>query len=366
MPMEFTPEICGILFSALEQTDETLFITDAKGIIVYANPAFERLTGYTVNEAVGKNASILKSGDHTDKFYAEMWKTIAAGKTWTGRFINLRKDGTRYTDETIISPIRGGNAEITHYLALRRDITKEVALEEQLMQSRKMEALGLLAGQLSHDFNNLLTIIIGSMELVMEEIPQNGISMQLSRGILQASKESASLIKQLLIFARRQEYSPKVVNLNDIVTETSILLDRLAGKTIKIDYDLAQELSPVNMEPEQFKQALLNLVVNAKDAMPSGGAIKVATMNWVADKEISPSLKAGDYVLLEISDTGTGIPPETIGHIFEPFFTTKPKGKGTGLGLAAVYGVIQQHKGEIIAESRPGRTVFRIYLPKAA
>ena len=196
--MELDPQTCRIIIDALEQTSEAFFITDAAGIIVYANPGFERLTGYTVQEAVGKNAGILKSGENSDEFYANMWTTIKAGKEWTGRFINKRKDGTRGVDETRIAPIRDASGNLSHFLALRHDITKEAALEEQLMQSQKLEALGLLAGQLSHDFNNLLTIIIGSMELIMDELPKESAGMKLAQGILKTSKESANLIKQLI------------------------------------------------------------------------------------------------------------------------------------------------------------------------
>ncbi len=364
--MELAPKLYRTVFNALEKTTETFLITDAAGIIVYANPAFEGLTGYTIQEAIGRNASILKSGEHSREFYAEMWTTIKAGREWTGRFVNKRKDGTKYTAATRISPVQNDDGEITHFLAIRHDITRETSLEEQLMQSQKMEALGLLAGQLSHDFNNLLTIIIGSMELVMEDLPKESVSMKLSQGILQSSKASANLIKQLLIFARRQEYSPKIVNLNDIIKETQILLDRLLGTGVKLGYDLAPDLIQVNMEPEQFKQALMNLVINAKDAMPSGGSIKITTYNQTLNKAPGPEMKPGDYAVVEISDTGMGIPPGAIDHIFEPFFTTKPKGKGTGLGLSAVYGIIKQHRGAIVVESKPGAgAVFRIHLPKA-
>lgn len=354
------------VFDALEQTTETFFITDTAGIIVYANPAFENLTGYTLQEAIGKNANILKSGEHSSDFYSNLWSTIKAGREWTGSFINKRKDGTKYTSSARISPVRNGKGEVTHFLAIRHDVTRETALEEQLMQSQKMEALGLLAGQLSHDFNNLLTIIIGSMELIMEDLPKASVSMKLTQGILQTSKESANLIKQLLIFARRQEYAPKVVNLNDIIKETQILMDRLLGPAVKMEYSLAQDLVEVNMEPDQFKQTLINLVINAKDAMPSGGSIKINTFNQSLDKAPGPEMNPGNYAVVEISDTGQGIPHNVIDHIFEPFFTTKPKGKGTGLGLSAVYGIIKQHKGTIVVESTPGAgTVFRIHLPKA-
>ena len=365
--MELTPEICRTVLDALGQTTETFFVTDATGIIVYANPAFERLTGYTIPESIGKNANILKSGEHSPDFYAEMWSCIKAGREWTGRFINRRKDGIKYTSAARISPVRNGAGGITHFLSILHDVTKEMTREEQLMQSRKMTALELLAGQLSHDFNNRLAIIIGSIELVIEDLPKGSVSMKLAQGILQTSKASANLIKQLLIFASRQDYSPKITNLNGIINETGILLDSLPGAGVTIEYNLARDLAQVNMEPGQFKQALINLVTNAKDAMPSGGSIKISTFNQSIAQPDRPGIKPGDYTVMEISDTGPGIPAGTIGHIFEPFFTTKPKGKGAGLGLSIVYGIIKRHKGWIAVESEPGTgAVFRIYLPKAA
>lgn len=364
--MELDPQTCRIIIDALDQTSVALFITDAAGIIVYANPGFERITGYTIQEVVGKNAGILKSGENSDEFYAEMWTTIKTGKEWKGRFINQRKDGTRGVDETRISPIRDANGKLSHFLAIRHDITKEAALEEQLIQSQKMEALGLLAGQLSHDFNNLLTIIIGSMELVMEELPKESAGMKLAQGVLKTSQESANLIKQLLIFARRQEAEPVLVNLNDIISETMVLLNRLLGVNIKMEYSLAPDLAQVNMTPEQFKQVLMNLVINAKDAMPAGGVIKIRTFNHSVAKGAGHAMKSAEYAAVEVSDTGPGIPPGIREHIFEPFFTTKPKGKGTGLGLSTVYGIIQQHKGDILLTSAPGKgAAFTILIPKA-
>ena len=365
--MELDPKTCRIVIDALDQASEAFVITDAAGSIVYANPGLERLTGYTVQEALGKNAGFKKSGENSDKFYADMWAAIKAGKEWTGRFINKRKDGRVGVDETRISPVRDANGTLSHFLALRYDITREAALQEQLIQSQKMEALGLLAGQLSHDFNNLLTIIIGSMELVMEELPKESAGMKLAQGILKTSKESANLIKQLLIFARRQEAEPVLVNLNDIIAETRVLLDRLLGVNIKMEYSFAPDLVEVNMTPEQFKQVLINLVINAKDAMPAGGVIKIRTFNQPAPKSAAHAAKAAEYAAVEISDTGPGIPPGIREHIFEPFFTTKPKGKGTGLGLSTVYGIIQQHKGDILLESAPGKgAAFTIRIPKAA
>ncbi len=365
--MDLSAEIRGIVSDSLEQTSETVFITDAGGVIIYANPAFERLSGRAVPEALGKNAVILKSDEHPEAFYTGIWDTISSGKEWAGRFISRHKNGTKYISAARISPVRNGKGAITHYLALCRDITGEAELEERRTQSLKLDSLGLLAGQLSHDFNNLLTIVIGSIEVIIEDMPAQSVSLKLAQGILQASKESAGFIKQLLIFARRQEYAPKVAELNAVIGEAKEQLEGLSGPLHKLDYRLAPEPARVNAEPEQLKQALINLVMNAREAMPSGGTIKIATHNQCVKNGGAAGIKAGDYAVMEVSDTGHGIPPEAMEHIFEPFFTTKPKGKGAGLGLSAVYGIVKQHKGELVAESRPGRgAVFRIYLPKAA
>ncbi|MBU2573854.1 MAG: PAS domain S-box protein [Elusimicrobia bacterium] len=390
--MELTAETCALVFAALEQTSDTIFITDAEGKIVYANPYFEKLTGYKISEAIGKNANILKSGGHTKEFYAQMWNTIKNGKSWSGRFMNKRKDGAPYTEKVRISPVRDAKGAITHFISVRHDITRELALESQLTQGQKMEALGLLAGQLSHDFNNLLTIIIGSMELVKEDLKEGATGMKLAEDILKTSKESANLIKQLLIFARCQDAAPSVVNpvrdtgcfapktggikppaeafsngvnLNGAIKEAEILLDRLPGRNIKVEFELAPDLYQVIMDPEQFKQALMNLAINARDAMPQGGTIKISAFNFSAAPGGAPPLAPGQYAAVEVSDSGAGIPPEIMDHIFEPFFTTKPRCKGAGLGLALVYGIIKQHKGEILARSNPGKgAVFTIYLPK--
>lgn len=365
--MEPSTEIRGILLDALQQTSETFFLTDAKGMIVYANPAFERFAGCAAGEALGKSAGILKSGEQPEDFYSGILKTISSGKEWAGRFVSRHKDGNRAVSAVRVYPVRNGKGVITHYLARGRDITREAGLEERLARSRKLEAMGLLAGQLSHDFNNLLTIIIGSIEVIMEDMPAQSVNMKLAQGMLQAARESAELIKQLLVFARRQEYTPKIAVPNDAITEAKARLDRLPGPLYELDCRLDPGLARVNLEPEQFTQALIKLVMNARDAMPAGGTIRIATYNQCVQEGCESGVKAGDYAVVEVSDNGPGMPPEALEHLFEPFFSTKPKGKGAGLGLPAVYGIIKQHKGELIVGGKPGSgPVFRIYLPKAA
>lgn len=361
--MKHAAETRDILMNSVEQARETFFITSTDGTILYVNQAFEELTGYTSKEALGRNASILKSGKHTPEFYRDLWGTIQAGRLWSGRVTNRRKDGTLYTEEVRISPIIGKGGKPEYFLALRHDIARETQLEDQLRQAQKMESLGLLAGQLSHDFNNLLTVIIGSMELIIEELQPGSVGQRLSTEILRSSKESAGLIKQLMMFARKHDLRPVNVSLNEPVGELKVLLDNLLGKNVQVQYELAPDLVKVGIEPEHFKQAVMNLAVNARDALNGHGKIFLKTYNAGPDG-LPPSLQRGRYGVFELSDSGPGIPDEILPRIFEPFFTTKPKGKGTGLGLSTVYGVVRQNGGLVFASNRRGGgAVFTIYFP---
>lgn len=364
--MKLSTETGAILLESIEQASETFLVTDLEGRIIYVNPAFEEVTGYTRREVLGKNPRILKSGEHNAEFYRALWETLQAGRRWNGRIVNRRKDGTLYTDEVRITPIFDKHKKPRYYLVLRHDITRETQLEEQLNQSQKMESLGLLAGQISHDFNNLLTIIIGSMELIGEDLKPGSVGAKLAAEILRSSKESANFIKELMIFARKRETHPVLTTLNEPVTELKVLLDSLLGKGVKVVYSLANNLAKVKIEPDNFKQAALNLAVNARDAMSGAGGIMIKTFN-AGPEDLPPSLPRGSYCVFEISDTGPGIPPEVLPHIFEPFFTTKPRGKGTGLGLSTVYGIVTQNGGQVIATNRQGGgAVFTVYFPAAA
>lgn len=361
--MERDPAIDRILMQALRDSCEVFFLTDADGKILYVNPAFEELTGYSQEEAVGKTARILKSGQHSEEFYRNMWAILKSGRRWQGRLYNRRKDGSTYLDDQRICPIKDDAGNIKYFFSIRHDITKERQLEEQLNQSQKMESLGLLAGQISHDFNNLLTVMIGSMELIGEELQQGSVGHKLATEILRSSKEAASLIKQLMVFARRQDNNPAVVSLNEPLREMKLLLDSLLGKNISAAYSLDEKLSKIKIEPERFKQVVMNLAVNARDAMNGAGGIMFRTYNAGPDG-LPPSLPAGSYAVFELADTGPGIPKDILPRIFEPFFTTKPKGKGTGLGLSSVYGIVTQAGGYVLAANRPsGGAVFSVYFP---
>ena len=356
------------LVLAIEQTSETIIITDTEGGILYVNPAFERLTGYTAQEVQGKKPSILKSGEHDEDFYRTMWETLRRGEAWSGRVVNRRKNGTFFTEEAVISPVRNTAGQTVSYVAVKRDVTSEIRLEEQLRQAQKMESVGRLAGGVAHDFNNMLGVILGRAELALARVnPSDPLHADLE-DIRQAGERSADLTRQLLAFARKQTVTPKVLDLNATVADMLKMVQRLLGEDIELVWQPEADVWPVKIDPSQVDQILANLCVNARDAIEGVGRIVISTGNCsVAGRSHAGylDLEAGDYVRLVVSDNGCGIAREMLPHIFEPFFTTKGAGKGTGLGLATIYGVIQQNNGSIDVRSEPGQgTIFTLYLPR--
>lgn len=355
------------LIKALEHSADAIVITDADANIQYVNPAFERMTGYSRGEVIGQNPRILKSGKHGPDFYKDMWDTITRGDVWTGRITNRRKDGSLYLERCTISSVRDGSGRIVNYVAVKRDITERVALEERLRQSQKMEAVGQLAGGIAHDFNNILTAISGYSDLLLRNLKDGDPKRTYAEEIKKASARAASLTQQLLAFSRRQVISPKIVNLNHIVKDMARMLERVIGENIDLVTQLSEDLWNVKVDPGQIEQVIMNLSVNAKDAMPGGGKLIIETANVHLDEEYAKThapMQPGPYVMLAVTDTGCGMDAETLSHIFEPFFTTKEKGKGTGLGLATVYGIVKQSDGYIWVYSEPGKgTTFKIYFP---
>ncbi|MCB9768125.1 MAG: PAS domain S-box protein [Candidatus Omnitrophica bacterium] len=355
------------LISAIEQAAECIVITDKEGSIQYVNPVFEKTTGYSREEVIGQNPRVLKSGRHDGPFYEKLWETISSGETWTGRMVNKKKDGAFYTEEASISPVYNSSGEISSFVAVKRDITQELALEEQLHQSQKMEAVGRLAGGVAHDFNNMLQTILGYSEMGLEGIsPSHPLHLSLSE-IHTAAERSADLTRQLLAFARKQTISPKILDLNDAVADTLKMLGRLIGEDIHLIWKPAHKLPPISMDPVQIHQILANLTVNARDAISDGGTIHIessAVSLSEEDCEANRNMRPGEYVTLKLIDDGVGMDSETLDRIFEPFFTTKAQGEGTGLGLATVYGIVKQNEGYIEVDSKPGLgTTFQIFLP---
>ena len=358
------------LMTAVHQSAEMILITDANGTTQYVNPALEKTTGYAREELVGQNPRILKSGKQNAEFYQRMWTMLTAGEVWRGRMINRRKDGTCYEDDASISPVRDATGKIVNYVAAMRDVTREVQLESQLRQAQKMEAVGRLAGGVAHDFNNLLMVIMGNVELCRDKMPADPPLRRYLDEITNASQKSADITRQLLAFARKQAIVPKVLDLNDAVAGMLNLLRRLIGEDIKLTWQPGAGVRPVSLDPSQIDQILANLCANARDAIVGVGTVILETGNITIDAdycERHAGAIPGTYVFLTVSDDGCGMDQETLAQVFEPFFTTKGLGKGTGLGLATVYGIVQQNNGFIYAYSEPGKgTSFKIYLPQAA
>jgi two-component system, cell cycle sensor histidine kinase and response regulator CckA len=359
-----------LLATVVEHSAESIVITDKDGIITYVNPSFERITGYSSNEVVGQTFDLLNSGQHDETFYQDLWRTISAGNSWHGVITNIKKDGSVISEDSTIFPIKNASNDSINYVAIKRDITVEMELQRQLQQSQKMEAVGTLAGGIAHDFNNILQIVLGFSELVLLD---NGLTQESKHSIEKigaAAQRGADLVNRLMTFSRRSEFKPKPLDMNLSVASVRKMLERTVPKSVEIELDLEHEPSIVNADPTGIDQILMNLAVNAKDAMPDGGKLTFKTANITMDEVFASEhidVKPGPYVLLTVSDTGSGMDRITQEHIFEPFFTTKDLGKGTGLGLAVLHGIVKQHQGHVECESELGKgTTFKIYFPALA
>ena len=352
---------------AVEQAAEGIVITDTEGRIEYVNPSFERITGYLPKESVGQNMRFLKSGKQDEKFYKKMWETISRGEVWRGRFINKKKDGTLYEEEAVISPVRNASGKIINFVAGKRDITRDVMLQKQLQTAQKMESVGTLAGGIAHDFNNVLTVIIGVGEMLKLRIANDPNAISDVDEILRSAERASVLTRQILTFSRRQIIELGNLDLNRVVSDLEILLRKVTREDIEIKTFLAEGVPTIRADQGQVEQVLMNLSINARDAMPGGGHFVVETQEtWLDEEYVKqyPYMKVGRYAVLSVSDTGIGMGEEIKERIFEPFFTTKGPEKGTGLGLAVVYGIVKQHNGFIHVYSEPGKgTTFRVYFP---
>ncbi len=355
------------LATAVEQAGDMILITDTGGKIQYVNPAFEEVTGYRREEVIGSNPRILKSGKHDASFYRDIWETITGGSVWQGRFINRKKDGTLYHEEATISPSRDTAGKIINFVAVKRDITKEVALESQLRHAQKMEAVGQLSGGVAHDFNNILTAIIGYASFLKMKMQKDDSLESYVANILASAERAADLTQGLLAFSRKQVTKLEPVNINAVVKRVGSLLMRLIGEDIDLRTEFSERDLVVMADSGHMEQVLVNLATNSRDAMPGGGVLSIKTEYVVQNADFIKTHgygKLGEYALISATDTGMGMERETMEKIFEPFFTKKEVGSGTGLGLAIVYGIVKQHGGYINVESEPGKgATFRIYLP---
>ncbi len=338
------------------------------------NKGAEIIFGYKEHEVIGKSISILAPNDR--QYEPErLLNQIKVGRSVKNvETIRQRKDGANIPVSLTVSPIIDENGGVVGASAIARDISDRVkaeqqreALQSQFFQAQKMEAVGILAGGVAHDFNNLLQAVIGYSELLLDQKKPGDPELEDIQRIYDSGKRGADLVKSLLMFSRKVQPELRPIDLNHEIAQVRKLLSHSIPKNIKIDLRLSDALERILADPSQTGQVIMNLAINARDAMPDGGTLTIETANVELDKAycaIDPELSPGAYVLLAVSDTGQGMDKETLSHIFEPFFTTKEKGKGTGLGLATVYGIVKQHNGRITCYSEIEHgTTFEIYLP---
>jgi PAS domain S-box-containing protein len=353
------------LLTAIEQSPESIVITDTAARILYVNPAFERNTGYSRLEVIGQNPRLLKSGRHDADFYRKLWDTIAIGQVWQGRLVNRRKDGSLFTEDAIITPVRDAVGAITHYVATKRDISRELELEEKFYHAQRMDAFGQLAGGVAHDFNNILAVILMQLSLLQLDSNLSPKQRETLEETTRAAQRAAEVTRQLLVFSRRQAMQIQTIDLNKVVAGTVKMLHRLLGENIELVFEPGGDRQWIEADPGMVEQVIMNLCVNARDAMAGGGRVEIRTGNIeITAATARESAPPGLYVCLQVADTGCGMDTATVQRLFEPFFTTKPAGKGTGLGLATVYGIVRQHRGWVEVESAVGKgSTFRVWLP---
>jgi len=363
------------LTTAIEQAAEAFIITDPEGVIQYVNPVFQEHTGYSPQEAAGQNISILESGEHENSFYSNVWEMVREGKTWRGTFSNKRKNGLLFKAEWAISPVFGAHGKVVNFVSVFRDVTKELELENQLRQAQKLEAIGTLAGGISHDFNNIICAILGYSELAMSCVPPDSEVFQYLGRVEKAGRRAADLIRQILGFSRRSDYERQPLQIQSVVREALKLLRGTLPSTIRISHHIDNKCRAVLASPTQIHQTVMNLCTNAYHAMRENGGIlniDLRETDEIGDQwsvtEGPPSGdshdKAESYLCLSVRDTGHGMEEVTLSKIFDPYFTTKKISEGTGLGLSTVYGIVREHGGTITVSSRPGSgSTFRIYFP---
>jgi PAS domain S-box-containing protein len=362
-----------ILSQSIEQNPTIIMITDTEGYIEYVNPRFTEITGYSYTEAIGKKPNILKSGETPESVYKELWQRITGGNDWKGEFHNKKKNGDFYWELTHITPIKNEEGNITHYLALKEDISEHKKLQQQVIQSQRMEAIGTLAGGIAHDFNNLLTVIKGFSEIALLKTTNTAPIHKDIQAILSASDRAEKLTKQILAFSRKQIYQPRILSINKIITELQGMIHRLIGEDISVELNLCDDLPMIKADPSQIEQILMNLIVNARDAINQLSNFSGQKKIIIHSRKVSLSEENikdfeipenNQYILFSVNDNGTGIADEVKQYVFDPFFTTKETGKGTGLGLATVYGIVKQNNGFVHFNSELGKgSEFIIYWP---
>ncbi|HUB83318.1 MAG TPA: PAS domain S-box protein [Bryobacteraceae bacterium] len=367
--------ISRLLASIVESSDDAIISKDTRGIITSWNKGAEKIFGYTAGEVVGKPISIIAAPDRVDEMPRILARILHGERIDHYETVRRAKSGKLVNISLTVSPLYDAEGRIVGASKIARDITEQVntraerkALQDQLLQAQKMEAIGRLAGGIAHDFNNMLTVISGYNRMILEGLPAMDPSRQYAEEILEAAERAGALTNQLLSFSRRQIIQPRVIRVNAVVEQSEKMLQRVLGDDIQLVCELKRDAGNIRADPNQIVQAIVNLAVNARDAMPTGGRLLMETANVFLDEtyvQTHLDVQPGEFVMIAMSDTGCGMEAATQEHIFEPFFTTKEQGKGTGLGLATVYGMMKQTGGDIWVYSEVGRgTTFKLYFPR--
>ncbi|WP_091717381.1 hybrid sensor histidine kinase/response regulator [Methylobacterium phyllostachyos] len=372
-PSDVSDRKSDIFFAAVETTRMPMIVTDPRqpdNPIIFANRAFLAMTGYTPEELIGRNCRFLQGPDTDRETVAQVRAAIAEKREFATEILNYRKNGSTFWNALFVSPVYNADGELVYYFGSQLDVSRRRDAEEALGQAQKMEALGQLTGGIAHDFNNLLQVIVGYVDILAVGLENpDSDRARLGRAtdnIRQAAERATTLTQQLLAFARKQRLEGRAVNLNTLIEGMGEMVTRSVGEAVKVELDLAEGLWNCRVDPTQAEVAILNVLINARDAMPDGGTVRISTENnevSARGREIGP-LRDGRYVSIAIRDTGTGIPPAVLARVMDPFFTTKEEGKGTGLGLSMVYGFAKQSGGAAQIESTLGEgTTVRLSFP---
>ncbi|MBI0476453.1 PAS domain-containing protein [Sphingomonas sp. MA1305] len=365
----------SIFFAAVKTTRMPMIVTDPNlpdNPIVFANPAFMNMTGYGWDELIGRNCRLLQGRDTDPDTISELRRSIAQRRETAVEILNYKKNGAAFWNALFMSPVFDSNGKLIYYFGSQLDVTRRRDAEEGLRQAQKMEAVGQLTGGIAHDFNNLLTVIQGFADVVLNNMERSGSEFDRQKGaksmraILQASERGATLTQQLLAFSRKQKLQGRIVNLVDMVDDLRPLIERTAGGRVAVRIVHQETTCNARIDPTQAELAIINILINARDAMPDGGKVTIEVSNRSVeggDKGFG-ELEPGSYVMVTISDEGTGMSPEVLARVTEPFFTTKDQGKGTGLGLSMVYGFMKQSGGALRIYSEEGHgTTVRMLFP---
>ena len=357
-----------LLAKAVDYTAESVIITDRERKIIFVNAGFEKISGYSRREALGRSPAFLRSGRYDDAFYRQLLTTIHGGRTWKGDLVNRRRDGRIYVVEATISPVFDEQGEISHFVSVRRDVTEERRLEKVRQRMQRFEAIGTLAGGIAHDFNNILTPIMGYSELCKSMLPADSRIRDNLEQIVLAANRARELVRQILTFSRQKEARRLPLDIRMVVKEALKLIRAALPADISIEQQIEAGREHVLADPTEIHQVVMNLCTNAQYAMfETGGTLKVHLGRVEIDKKeaaATPGLRAGAYLQLTVEDTGCGIPPQILDRIFEPYFTTRGDDRGTGLGLATVHGIVTSIGGVVTVHSEPRHgTVFDVFLP---